>query len=72
MENTFNKMTAKKNIEDPIPKDLFDILACPLCRADLEYSKDKKALLCSDCGTKYPIENKIPILLSPKDRKRFR
>ena len=72
MENTFNKMTAKKNIEDPIPKDLFDILACPLCRADLEYSKDKKALLCSDCGTKYQIENKIPILLSPKDRKRFR
>ena len=58
--------------EDPIPKDLFNILACPLCRADLEYTKDKKALVCSDCGTKYPIEDKIPILLSPKDRKRFK
>ena len=58
--------------EDPIPKDLFDILACPLCRADLEYTKDKKGLVCSDCGVKYPIQDNIPILLSPKDRKRFK
>jgi uncharacterized protein len=66
-------MTKKmKEIEDPIPKDLFKILACPLCKADLEYTNGKKALECSDCGTKYPIEGKIPILLSPKDRKRFK
>ena len=64
-------MAKKEYIEDPIPKDLFDILACPLCRAGLEYSKNKDSLVCSDCGTKYPIEDSIPILLTPKDRKRF-
>ena len=58
--------------EDQIPKDLFDILACPLCRADLEYTKDKKNLLCSNCGTKYPIEGNVPVLLTPKDRERFK
>ena len=59
----------QKSIEDPIPKDLFDILACPLCKADLEYTKDKKGLVCSKCNAKYPIEDRIPILLPSKERK---
>ncbi len=58
--------TKQKSVGDPIPKDLFDILACPLCKADLEYTKDKKGLVCSGCGAKYPIENGIPNLLPPK------
>ena len=62
---------ARNNPEDPIPKDLFDILACPLCRAEFEYTKDKKGLVCSNCGVKYSIEKGVPILLTPKDRKRF-
>ena len=53
----------QKEIEEPLPKDLFDILACPLCRADLEYTKDKKWLLCTKCGKKYPIKEGIPIML---------
>ncbi len=65
-------MTKNKDILDPIPQELFDILACPLCRAELEYTKGKKGLVCSDCGTEYPIKDNVPILLSPKDRKRFR
>ena len=65
------KMAKKeqKNMEDPIPKDLFDILACPLCKADLEYAKGKKGLVCSKCGAKYPIEEGIPVLLPQKQRK---
>ncbi len=59
----------EKRIEEPIPKDLFDILACPLCKADLEYTKDKKGLLCSKCGEEYPIKEGIPELLPPKERK---
>jgi len=53
----------QKSVEEPIPKDLFDILACPLCKADLEYTKDKKGLACSGCGEKYPIKEGIPVLL---------
>ena len=59
----------QKSVDEPIPKDLFDILACPLCKADLEYTKDKKGLLCSNCGAKYTIDNGIPMLLPPKMRK---
>ena len=65
-------MTKNQKIEEekePIPKDLFAILACPLCNADLEYTKDKKGLVCVKCGEKYPIQKGIPILLLPKDRK---
>ena len=69
MFDSASKMTKikQKNIKDPIPKDLFDILACPLCKADLEYTKDKKGLICSKCGEKYPIEQGIPIMLPPKE-----
>ena len=55
-----------KSVKDPIPKDLFDILACPLCKADLEYTKDRKGLLCSKCGEKYPIREGIPEMLPSK------
>ena len=54
-----------KSIADPISKDLFDILACPICKADLEYTNGKKGLVCSKCGEKYPIKDGIPILLPP-------
>ena len=60
--------TKQKSIEGPIPKDLFEILACPLCKADLEYTKDKKGLICSNCNAKYPIEDGIPVLLPPKSK----
>ncbi len=59
----------QKKAEEPIPKELFDILACPLCRADLEYTKDKKGLVCSGCGARYPIEDGIPNLIPPKSKK---
>ena len=58
----------EKRIEEPIPKDLFDILACPLCKAELEYTKNKKGFVCSNCGSKYPIEDGIPVMMA-KDTK---
>ncbi|MBI2651547.1 Trm112 family protein [Candidatus Woesearchaeota archaeon] len=48
---------------EPIPKDLFDILACPLCKSDLRYTKNKKALVCVKCSHKYPIRDGTPSLL---------
>jgi uncharacterized protein len=52
--------------KDPIPKEIFDILACPLCRNELEYTKGKKGLVCTSCAQKYPITQGIPVLLPPK------
>ena len=58
-----NQKKGQKIVEEPIPKDLFDILACPLCKGDLEYTKGKKGLICSNCGAEYPIEEGIPNLI---------
>jgi len=57
-------MTDKQ--EDPIPKELFDILACPICKVDLKYNKDKTGLICTKCKFEYPIKDGIPILLPPE------
>ena len=55
-------------VVEPIPKDIFDILACPLCRADLRYDKDKKNLICIKCDSSYPIKGGIPILMTQKGK----
>jgi uncharacterized protein YbaR (Trm112 family) len=49
--------------KEPLSKDLFDILACPVCKGDLKYSKDKNGLACATCKYTYPIREGIPILL---------
>jgi len=56
-------------MKDPIPTEIFDILACPLCRADLVYTKGKKDLVCVKCKRKYPIKEGVPILLPEKSIK---
>jgi len=56
-------------MKDTIPKEIFDILACPLCRADLAYTKNRKDLVCSKCKRKYPIKEGVPILLPEKSIK---
>ena len=50
-----------------------DILACPVCKGDLELSVDEEneqeivagSLYCARCELKYPIEDTIPNLLPP-------
>jgi len=56
-------------MKEPILKELFKILACPVCKADLRYTKDKKGLVCTKCKHKYPIKEGIPILLPPEMKK---
>ena len=56
----------KSSQEEPLSKDLFDILACPVDKADLKYTKDMKGLECSKCGYVYPIKDGIPVLLPPE------
>jgi len=58
-------------------KDLIDILACPMDKAPLELQVEQAqgdeviqgALLCTKCGERYPIEDRIPNLLPPEMRK---
>jgi uncharacterized protein YbaR (Trm112 family) len=47
-----------------LPKDLFEILACPACKGPLTIAPDESALLCEACRLSYPIEDDIPILLA--------
>ena len=50
-------------MDDPLPKSLFDILACPSCKSDLIYNKSKTKLVCIKCKKEYDIKEGIPILL---------
>lgn len=58
-------------------KELMDILACPVCKGDLELSIEeeddkgevvKGILYCQKCDERYPIEDSIPNLLPPELR----
>ena len=53
-------------MKEPIPKDMFKILACPVCKSDIGYNKDKTKLVCTKCKAIYPIKNGIPILIPPE------
>ena len=52
-----------------IDAELLQILACPVCRGDLEIARDDKAceqpagLACPACALVYPIRGDIPIML---------
>ncbi len=58
-------------------KDLMDILACPMCKGDLELAVDeeegdeviKGSLFCAKCDERYPIDDGIPNLLPPDLRR---
>lgn len=58
-------------------KELMDILACPVCKGDLELSIEeeddageivKGSLYCQKCDQHYPIAEGIPNLLPPELR----
>ncbi|MFC1480272.1 Trm112 family protein [Candidatus Omnitrophota bacterium] len=44
-----------------IEKELLEILACPLCKADVKQEKD--SIVCARCGRRYPIKGGIPVML---------
>lgn len=57
-------------------KDLMDILACPVCKGDLELKAEEEdekevitgSLYCAKCNQQYPIADGIPNLLPPELR----
>ncbi len=57
-------------MEDKVSKELLDILACPVCKGDLEYDEENEKLICNKCRLKYPIKDGIPIMLE-EEAERF-
>lgn len=57
-------------------KELMEILACPLCKGDLQLNIEQEdakeiisgSLYCSKCDQHYPIVDTIPNLLPPELR----
>ena len=44
-----------------LDKELLDVLACPICKGDVELIEDK--IVCKACGKKYLVKNGIPVML---------
>ena len=57
-------------------KELIDILACPVCKGELELNVEEEnekevvtgSLYCQRCNEHYPIVDTIPNLLPPDQR----
>ena len=58
-------------------KELLDILACPVCKGELELSVEEEneqevvsgSLFCRRCHEHYPVAEAIPDLLPPQQRR---
>ena len=48
-----------------IDKELLDILACPVCKSDVELitKNGQEKIRCKGCGRLYPVKEGIPIML---------
>lgn len=44
-------------------KRLLDVVACPICKGKLDYSKDENVLVCRFDRVAYPINEGIPVLI---------
>jgi len=47
-----------------IDKELLEILACPLCKEEVQPTPDGSGLKCVKCGRIYPVRDGIPIMLA--------
>jgi len=47
-----------------IPKELLDILVCPVCKAPVKLLADNSGLKCQACKRVYPVRDDIPVMLA--------
>ncbi len=49
-------------------KKLLDILACPICKGELDYDKESNELICKKDKLAFPIRDDIPVMLESEAR----
>jgi uncharacterized protein YbaR (Trm112 family) len=50
-------------------KILLEILACPVCKGELQYDQANAELLCQFDRLAYPVVNDIPIMIEARARR---
>ena len=50
----------------PISQRLLEVLACLVCKVNVELKPDGSGLKCPQCKRVYPIEDDIPVMLIDK------
>ena len=46
-----------------VDPQLLEILVCPKCKGELDYSEAESVLICEACALSYPVRDDIPIML---------
>jgi uncharacterized protein len=55
--------TRRREEERMISRELLEILVCPVCKGDLEYTPKPERLICHPCRLAYVVTDDIPIML---------
>ena len=53
-------------MQKELSEKLLEVIACPLCKANLNYKRTENKLVCVECKRVYNIKNGVPIMLVPK------
>ncbi|WP_457600232.1 Trm112 family protein [Hydrogenivirga sp.] len=51
-----------------LDEKLLGVLACPVCKGELSYDREKDVLICNSCGVYYEVKEGIPVLLPDSGR----
>jgi uncharacterized protein YbaR (Trm112 family) len=51
-----------------VPKELLDLLVCPLCKVPVKLTPDQQGLKCPTCHRVYPVREDIPVMLIDEAR----
>ena len=60
---------AFSHLRDIMDSKLLDILACPICKGPLQYSRAQQVLVCRADRLAYPVRDGIPIMLEEDARR---
>ncbi len=51
-----------------LDQKLLSILACPVCKGDLQYDRLAKELICFPDALAFPVKDDVPVMLSNQAR----